>query len=428
MKHTVELIELKSGAKGLFIDVPDSSVVLFDLNFRAGDYLSPNEKWDTAHVMEHLVLGANARYKKSRDYSREFSKNGAYNNASTGTYHMSYIAECAEFETERILDLLCLAVESPLFLQEEFNAEVANVREELKSRRNNHSWELSLRAGQAMGMLDMPYTEREKQLHNITLNDVQNHYKKTHVLPNLRFYIAGAVKPHKKAILERLESIDLPTDGERIALPSEPLHNVSEPILIPDTAVDNVYYRWETAFDGLLSDTETEHLDALLGTLLSTMHSRIFGTARERGLVYGIGYGKYRTRDNHLWTIHGEVLPQNIEPLFTLITSELRSVADGNFSEAEMEETRQYALGNFQRGYQTVGSVLDAHLEKFNFDEKIEDITQFEKQVKAVQAKDIIAIARKALKQELSSSLSFYGAVNEIDVTKLQDIIKATYR
>jgi predicted Zn-dependent peptidase len=189
-----------------------------------------------------------------------------------------------------------------------------------------------------------------------------------------------------------------------------------------------VYYRWETAFDGLLSDTETEHLDALLGTLLSTMHSRIFGTARERGLVYGIGYGKYRTRDNHLWTIHGEVLPQNIEPLFTLITSELRSVADGNFSEAEMEETRQYALGNFQRGYQTVGSVLDAHLEKFNFDEKIEDITQFEKQVKAVQAKDIIAIARKALKQELSSSLSFYGAVNEIDVTKLQDIIKATYR
>ena len=118
MKHTVELVELTNGAKGLLIDVPDATVVTFDLNFRAGDYLAPKGKWDTAHVMEHLVLGANARYKKSRDYSREFSKNGAYNNASTGTYHMSYIAECAEFETKRILDLLCLAVEAPLFLEE----------------------------------------------------------------------------------------------------------------------------------------------------------------------------------------------------------------------------------------------------------------------------------------------------------------------
>ena len=427
MKHTVELVELKSGAKGLLIDVPDSSVVLFDFNFRAGDYLSPNGKWDTAHIMEHLVLGANARYKKSRDYSREFSKNGAYNNASTGTYHMAYVAECAEFETERILDLLCLAIEKPLFLEEEFMAEKANVREELKSRRNNHSWELSLTSGQAMGMLDMPYTEREAQLDAITLEDVQNHYKQTHTLPNVRFFIAGAVNKHKTAIMKRLNSIDLPLEGSRISLPAEQLHTVKTPIIIPDAAVDNVYYRWETAFDSLLEDAEADHLDALLGTLLGTMHSRIFGTARERGLVYGIGYGKYRTRDNHLWTIHGEVLPQNIEPLFNLITTELRSVAEGNFTEEEMEEARQYALGNYQRGYQTVGSVLDAHIEKFVFDEKLEDITKFESQIKAVRAADIIAVARKALKKDLPVSLAFYGSTADLDTQKLQAIIKDTY-
>ena len=68
MKHSVELVELASGAKGLLIDIPDASVVSFDFNFRAGDYLSPKGKWDTAHIMEHLVLGANSRYKKSRDF------------------------------------------------------------------------------------------------------------------------------------------------------------------------------------------------------------------------------------------------------------------------------------------------------------------------------------------------------------------------
>lgn len=427
MKHTVELIELASGAKGLLIDVPDASVVACDFNFRAGDYLAPQNKWDTAHIMEHLVLGANKRYKKSRDYSREFSKNGAYNNASTGTYHMSYVAECAEFETERILDLLCVAIEAPLFLEEEFIAEKANVREELKSRRNNHTTELSLVTGEAMGMLDLPYTEREKQLDNITLEDVQAHYKKTHTANNLRFFVAGAVKPHRAAILDRIQSMELSAQGERLALPKEVLKHVPETILIPDTAVENIYYRWETGLDHVLSDDEDYHIEALLGTLLGTMHSRIFGTARERGLVYGIGYGKYRIRDNHLWYLAGQVLPANIEPLFRLITRELKEVAAGEFTSDEMEEARMYALGNFQRGYQTVGSVLDAYIESFMYDEKIEDLMKVPDRINAVSKEDVITMAQRCLQKTSPWSLSFYGATNQINPDKVRSIISRAY-
>lgn len=428
MKHTVELVELTNGAKGLLIDVPDATVVTFDLNFRAGDYLAPKGKWDTAHVMEHLVLGANARYKKSRDYSREFSKNGAYNNASTGTYHMSYIAECAEFETKRILDLLCLAVEAPLFLEEEFKAEVANVREELKSRRNNHSTELSLVAGRAMGMLDLPYTERERQLKNITLADVQAHYARTHTTPNLRFFIAGAVRNHRQEILNRLNAINLPTDGARIALPKESLQHVADVLNIHDAAVENIYYRWETAIDHVLDDKEDYSVSALQGTLMSTMHSRIFGTARERGLVYGINYGKYRTRDNHLWWIGGQVLPGNAERLFKLIAKELKAVANGDFTHEEMLEAQAYAIGNFQRGYQTVSSIVDAYIEPFIYDEKIEDFGAITDRIKAVKADDVITAAQLCLRQSSPWSLSFYGAIDQVDTEKLKSIIAKTYR
>jgi len=428
MRHTVELVELANGAKGLLIDVPDASVVAFDFNFRAGDYLAPAGKWDTAHVMEHLVLGANARYKKSRDYSREFSKNGAYNNASTGTYHMSYVAECAEFETERILDLLCLAIEAPLFLEEEFTAEVANVREELKSRRNNHMHELSLVAGKAMGMLDLPYTEREKQLDAITIQDVQAHYKQTHTAPNLRFFAAGAIAQRKQEIMKRIEAMVLPTAGTRIALPKEIITSVPSTILVPDTAVENVYYRWETAIDHVLTDKEHYDVDALQGTLLSTMHSRIFGTAREQGLVYGIGYDTYRTRDNHLWWIGGQVLPENAEPLFKLITKELQSVANGHFSEEEMLEAQAYALGNFQRGYQTVGAILDSYTDSFVFDEKIEDFKNIPRHIREVTAKDVIAAAGLCLQKDSPWSLAFYGATTEIDAENLRHIVNGSYR
>lgn len=428
MKHTVELVELASGAKGLLIDVPDASVVAFNFNFRAGDFLSPQGKWDTAHVMEHLVLGANARYKKSKDFSREFSKNGAYNNASTGTYHMSYVAECAEFETERILDLLCLAIEAPLFLPEEFKAEVGNVREELKSRRNNHMQELSLYAGQAMGMIDMPYTEREEQLSNITIEDIQNHYKKTHTLPNLRFFIAGPVAKHKQAILDRIESMALTKTGERIALPVEELVTVPKNIIMLDKAVDNIYYSWETALNRPYSERDDLYAAALFSTLFDTMHSRIFGAAREQGLVYGISWGKYRTLDNQLWLVSGQVLPENSEKLFSLMAKELRLVADGNFSEQEMIDTKAQALGNFQRSYQTVGSVLDAYLEAFIFDDRIEDFVNIPEKIKAVTAKDIIAMAKDCLSTALPWSLSFYGETNAIDTDKLRTIIAGAYR
>ena len=427
MKHTVELIELPSGAKGLLIDVPGASVVAFDFNFRAGDYLAPADKWDTAHLMEHLALGANAKYKKSRDYSREYSKNGAYNNASTGTYHMSYVGECAEFEAERITDLLCTAIESPLFLKQEFDAELQNVREELKSRRNSHSTELSLMAGKAMGMLDLPYTEREKMLNNITLDDVKKHYHETHTLANLRFFVAGAVNKHRQAIVDRIAKLDLPKGTKRIGLPIEKLRDVPETIIIPDKAVENVYYRWETGLDHLLTDEQSLYVDALQGILLSTMHSRIFGAARERGLVYGIGYGKYRTRDNHLWWVGGQMLPENSVELFNLIAGELKSVAQGNFTEDELADGKAYALGTFQRSYQTVGSILDEYVESFIFNDRIEDFSHIPDKIEAVTTQDVIDTAKMCLKYGLPWSLSFYGATDQIDAAKLRQIIANSY-
>jgi hypothetical protein len=39
MKHTVTKVKLENGAKDLFIDVPGATVMDFEFNFRAGEYL-----------------------------------------------------------------------------------------------------------------------------------------------------------------------------------------------------------------------------------------------------------------------------------------------------------------------------------------------------------------------------------------------------
>jgi predicted Zn-dependent peptidase len=166
MKHVVSEVSLANGAKGLFINIPDASVMTFEINFRAGEYLLPRDKAETPHVMEHLLLGANESVPKSRDFQAEFEKNGAYCNASTGTYEITYEAECADFEWDRITDLLQAAISKPLFLEEEFIAEVGNIREELVGRSNNHFRHLSLALREAYGLISLTDQERLEVINN----------------------------------------------------------------------------------------------------------------------------------------------------------------------------------------------------------------------------------------------------------------------
>src|SRR5476651_2452097 len=154
MRHTVSEINLKNGARGLLVHVPNASVMTFDINFRAGEYLVDPLKWEVPHLMEHVLLGANELIPKARDFQAELEKNGAYSNATTGVYDITYEAECADFEWDRVLGLLLIAISKPLFLEEEFRAEFGNVQEEMVARSNNHFRRHSLTTREELGLND----------------------------------------------------------------------------------------------------------------------------------------------------------------------------------------------------------------------------------------------------------------------------------
>ena len=124
MKHTVTEVKLKNGARGLLIDVPGATVMSFQFQFRAGNrYVRDKENYETAHVMEHMAFGANAKFKSEHEYEAEFTKNGAYHNAYTSDLSMVYVADCADFEWDRILSLQRVAICQPKFNAEELEAE-----------------------------------------------------------------------------------------------------------------------------------------------------------------------------------------------------------------------------------------------------------------------------------------------------------------
>jgi predicted Zn-dependent peptidase len=395
MKHRVHEISLKNGAKGLLIDVPDASVMTFEYNFRAGEYLVDREKWETPHLMEHVLLGANELLPKARSFQAEFEKNGAYCNASTGSYEITYEAECADFEWDRIADLLLTAITRPLFLKEEFEAEFGNVREELMGRSNNHFRHLSLALRQAYGFKVLTDQERLLEMENVRLPDIRSHYRSTHTTSNLRFVVAGKLPPvRRKLVKDLFENMELPKGEGRLPLPHEKPETLKSPLYIHNETVENLYFYMDSFVRRRLDDTELDALSLINMMLTETLYSRILGTARERGLVYGMSSGYGQAMDSSNWWFGAQVMPKNAPALFDIMLKEIISVFDNHVEPEDVISAKQYAIGRYQRSGQTVGGTASGYSGRYFFDEVIEDYYEVPKRIEALDKERIVNVSR----------------------------------
>lgn len=391
MKHVVSEMVLKNGAKGLLVHVPDATVMSFQINFRAGEYLVERDKWETPHIMEHLLLGANKHIPKARAFQAEFEKNGAYCNASTGTYDIIYEAECADFEWQRILDWLLIAVTEPLFLKEEFIAEVGNVREELTARSNNHFRHLSISLREAFNFHAVTDKERLRLMKNVTLRDIREHYRATHVTSNMRFVIAGNILPsRKKYIKDSIGKCGLAKGRGRKALPKEVPHGLEKPLTITNNTVENYYFYFDTFIRRRMEDHELAAMSLLNSMLTETLYSRILGSARERGLVYSMSSGINAELHSTNWWFGAQVRPDNAEALFDVMVTELKEVFAGKLTREDIDAAKQYRLGRYQRGAQTVAGVASSYAGRYFFDDYVEDYYSIPARINAITKKQIV--------------------------------------
>ncbi len=421
MKHTVSELVLKNGAKGLLIDIPDATVMTFDINFRAGEYLVERSNWEAPHLMEHVLLGANESYPRSRDFQAELEKNGAYANASTGSYDITYEAECADFEWDRVMGLIVTAITKPLFLQEEYDAEFGNVKEELFSRSNNHFRHLNLALREKYGFYTMTDQERLQLMENVTLKKVQDHYKATHRAPNMRFVIAGNLTKARQEIIDKLLSnVELPKEGYRTPLPDETPKTLETALYIDNPTVENMYFYIDTFTRRRVTDSESYAL-ALVNILLTeTLHSRIFGKAREKGLVYGVSSNYSRLLGStNLW-LGAQVMPKNIDKLFAIIKHEIIDMKKGNISPEELKSAQLYALGRYQRGAQTVSSTANLYSNRYFYEEEIEDYYKIPDKIQSITQEQLVA----ALNAVFSDNVMGFGVLGSCGDKFAQDCYK----
>lgn len=364
----------------------------FQFNFRAGNrFVKKPEIYETAHIMEHMAFGANAQYKNEHAFEEEFTKNGAYHNASTGDLGMEYIAACADFEWERILGLQQASITTPRFNQTELEAEKGNVKSELTGYLNNYNRVLWPRIQQTLGEDVLTYQQRLKTIPNVTLADVREHYRRTHTAGNMRFVIAGRLYGRQQKIKRMLESWEL-AQGERFKAPKDELEG-AKLSLIRRKEAPNLTFGISMILPRQLGDEESNAMACLNHILTGTMYSRIYGAARKKGLAYGLFSETSSYEHDSAWDFGGEVNLETSEALFDIIVRELKSVLQGNITDAEIESAKQYALGRHQMGAQTASQISSFYAGRYFFDGFVRDYDNTPKEISSITREQIIACA-----------------------------------
>lgn len=394
MKHIVTEVELRSGARGLLIHVPGAQVMSSRIQFRAGTrYVRDKSIEETAHIMEHMAFGANADFKDEHAYEAEFTKNGAYHNAYTSDLSMVYVADCADFEWERILRLQQVAICQPRFNQTELDAEKGNVKSELTGYLNNHNRVLWPKIQQLLGEDVYTFWQRLQTISNVTLKDIREHHKRTHTTDNMRFVIAGKLDGRKAQIQRILGEWELPR-GERFDVPRDELRS-GNPTLIRRKEASNLTFGWSMTLPRELSDDEAEAMACLDQILTGTMHSRIYGAARKKGLAYGMFSDTSVGFHDSSWDFGGQVNLETSEGLFDIIVRELKAVVAGKITEAELDAAKSYALGRHQMGAQTVSQISSFYCNRYFGDGFVKEYDKVPDAIRSITLERMLATARE---------------------------------
>jgi predicted Zn-dependent peptidase len=214
----------------------------------------------------------------------------------------------------------------------------------------------------------------------------------------MRFVIAGKMQGRKAEVKRQIENFEL-SEGERFEIPKDTLTKAG-PSIIRRKDATNMTFGLFMAIPRELNDEELDAIHYLNHILTGTMHSRIFGAARQKGLAYNVnayaGTGFYDSG----WDITGQVNHEAASELFDIIVREIKNVLDGKINKEEVDAAKSFAMGRYQMGAQTVSQVSGFYTGRYFADDFIKDYYKVPEMIKNVTLERMIETARGFINED----------------------------
>ena len=390
-----EEFRLPNGLRGLFIDIADCSSMSVEIYFQAGHYFSPPDKPELAHFLEHLVLGANVDHPTLVDLSRDFERFGAHFNAHTDRHRIWYEFDTPDFDWQRSLSLMLVAISQPLFLPAEFETEKQVVYQELTSQADDEDYVFFNEFNRKIGFWQTPIDQRIKKLENIDLKSIRDYHQKTHGVANMRLIVAGSLPADRRQwIKQQLQDLNLPAQKATWELGPKELLRPIGLLHKPNPKRRGVKYDLSFSNDQRRpSPLEADALATIVNLFTDGFGSRIYGPLRQRGLAYYINCGKTASRTSAEFDFGGDASPDKLEAIIDLVLTEIDRLLAGDLKAEEVEAinakvfgdhllasfTPPYWIGHYRRDWLDRGLIVPA---------------DYQARLKAANRQKVIEVAR----------------------------------
>lgn len=234
----------------------------------------------------------------------------------------------------------------------------------------------------------------------------------------MRFVVAGNFEGRLTRLREILNSFEL-AEGDRLPFAVDEMHSAPA-FAIRRKDVPSISLGLSMVMPRELSDIEIQAMEIIDHILNGTLHSRIQGEARRRGLLYYMWSQVDVVEHNSSWDFGAQVNANNLPAVIELTRAEIERVKNGLIDDDDILEAKSYMLGRHQMGIQTVNQAANWLASRYFFDGTIDDFSKVPERIESITKEQIVEVVRDFLRRNCWT-IGLYGSTNKAMADQLSE-------
>jgi predicted Zn-dependent peptidase len=353
-----------------------------------------------------MVFKGTTKRPTALDISKELDGLGAEYNAFTSQEYTGYFAKVANEHSEKALDIISDMYVNPIFDPKEIEKEKGVVIEELNMYEDTPQRKVSdlfmdLLYGDQPAGWDIGGTK--ETVRGLTREEILDYRGKHYIAGATLVVVAGNLEKlgSEKEILSKIEKYFANTSTGKKEGKEKTVESQKEPgILVRFKESDQTHLVLGVrAFD--LFDKRKYALEILADVLGGGMSSRLFQRVREElGAAYYVRAGADLFTDHGFLAVAAGVEHSKLEIVIKAILEELKKVADGDFSEKDLQHGKDHILGRTMLGLETSDALAMFYGGQEILEKEIKTPEEVAVKINAVTKNEVIDLAKGIFKNE----------------------------
>lgn len=333
------VFKLDNGQTVIIKEVHDNPIVTIDTWIKTGSINETDKNNGVAHFLEHLFFKGTQKY-PTGEFDKLLESKGAITNAATSKDFTHYYITIPSKDFKTAIDLHADQLLHPQIPRKELEKERKVVIEEIAKSNDQPETKLYQNLTSAF-YTTHPYKRSvigEKSIiENITREEILDFYNVWYNPSNMVTVIVGDVNTQ-----DALASVKKEFARKETTNAKNPVYKLDKPTerqikIIDKDKTKNAYML--IGFRGVSAkDQKDMYALDVLGTLLGDgRSSRLYQTVKEqKQLAYSISAGHSSMRDESMFFIRANFVPENIDKLQKAIFSEIEKIRNGNIDEQDI--------------------------------------------------------------------------------------------